>query len=348
MTLVALAGTGVSRAQTTDRIANAAIVAQNCVEGATILPLLGGPDDAPIIPVRVEGHDAAMYVSPLFGHLFVRNAGAIWFIQGPSHPMIAQDRTNAPTETTRVDTLEIGPIVLHDLVAERYDDGPLKSLAGRPIIGVIGRPILRHLRLMLMLDVPHEKLGILAWRDGPQCAAGPEGLFTRKPEIIDLDQEDRITAFIDNRPVHIRLDPDLVRSALPRETVTGTLASAADLEKDQPVVTKFGTTQRGVRHRFNDLRLGTRDFGPTEFLVLENLFDGALGASFFKHEVALIDFHHGKFLFAPSTSQVSQPDLGLHFDASHEGIATVHDTPRQDMNGHPVALGGQLAHHTTP
>ncbi|MFC0500691.1 hypothetical protein [Asaia krungthepensis] len=312
-----------------DRARFAASLAETCVESATTLPLLGGPDDAPVIPVRIEGKDAAMVVSPLFGHLFVRNAGAIWFEQGPTHKMIAQDHAVTLTEITKVDTLEIGPIVLHDLLAERLEDAPIRLVKGRPLVGVIGRPLLQHFRLMLMLDVPHEKLGLLVWRDAPQCAAGPQGLFTRKPVVIDLDADARITALIDNHPVRIRLDPDLVRSALPRDVVLGTLATAGDLGQDQPVVTQFGTMERGVRHRFKSLRLGSRDLGATEFLVLENLDEGALGASFFRREVTLIDFDHGKFLFAPATSQVNQPDLGLHFDASHEGIATVHDTPRQ-------------------
>lgn len=63
----------------------------DCIKAAVVLPLLGGSGDAPIIPVKVNGVDAAMYVSPMFGRVMVHDAGKLWFPRGAEMPLKAQN-----------------------------------------------------------------------------------------------------------------------------------------------------------------------------------------------------------------------------------------------------------------
>ncbi|NVN03027.1 MULTISPECIES: hypothetical protein [Asaia] len=311
-----------ARAQEKTRLSVAEETADRCVADAAILPLLGGPADAPIIPVAIDGHPAAMYVSPLFGHVFVHNAGDIWFNQGLTRPMTAQDNVQVLSETTRMDTLQIGPITLHDLIVERLDGEAHQSVSGRPLVGLIGRPLFR--RLLLMLDVPHEKLGIMVWRNSPECRSGPSGLFTLAPQSLAMDDRARVMAQINGRKIRLTLDPDLGMNTLPVSDRANS-ATTDDLARDPRVVTRFGAITRGVRHRFHSFQLGEKQLGPTEFLVLENINEGMLGASFFQHNVVLFDFPDGRFLFSPSEPRVFQPNLGLHFDETHQGFTSVQE-----------------------
>lgn len=318
-----------AQANEDSRVSEAEQAAERCVTDAAILPLLGGPADAPIIPVTIDNHPAAMFVSPLFGHLFVHNAGDIWFDQGITRRMIAQDHVPVLSETTRIDTLQIGPITLHDLIAERLDGEARHSISGRPLIGLIGRPLFK--RLLLMLDVPHEKLGIMIWRKSPDCSSGPSVIFTRIPQSLAMDDRARVMAQIDGRKVRLTLDPDLGMNTLPVSDPANS-ASADDLARDPQVVTRFGAITRGARHVFHSFQLGERQLGPTEFLVLENIDEGTLGESFFRNNVVLFDFPDGQFLFAPGTPHVSQPDLGLHFDETHQGYTSVQENRAPDTD----------------
>ncbi|WP_336945498.1 hypothetical protein [Asaia sp. HN010] len=312
-----------TRAQGKARLLEAEQIADRCVTGSAILPLLGGPSDAPIIPVTINDHPAAMFVSPLFGHLFVHNAGDIWFNQGITHPMIAQDYVPVLSEQTKIDTLQIGPIMLHDLIAERLDGEARHSISDRPLIGMIGRPLFK--KLLLMLDVPHEKLGLMIWRNSPDCSSGPSAIFTRTPQILAMDDRARVMAQIDGRKLRLTLDPDLGMNTLPVSDPANS-ASTGDLAHDPQVVTRFGAITRGARHVFHSFRLGEKQLGPTEFLVLENIDEGTLGESFFQHNVVLFDFPDGQFLFAPSEPRVFQPNLGLHFDETHQGYTSVKES----------------------
>ncbi|WP_231875906.1 hypothetical protein [Gluconobacter japonicus] len=144
----------------------------DCIKAAVVLPLLGGPGDAPIIPVKVNGVDAAMYVSPMFGRVMVHDAGKLWFPRGAEMLLKAQNGAVTLTSRTLLDDVQIGPMDLGAMPANLLDGQAEHSVDGRPLIGMLGLGSDVFSGTDVLFDIPNGKLAFLKFRTDKACKDG--------------------------------------------------------------------------------------------------------------------------------------------------------------------------------
>lgn len=297
--------------------------ASTCIDGATVVPLLGGNGDSPIIPVKIGSSPAAMFVSPALRHVFVRDHGAIWFPSGPTQQLRAQDGNIAVTEQTEIDNLKVGGVSLSAIPASLLDGDATHSAGGLPVLGLIGRDILGHAEVLL--DVPHRKLALFHWHTGKGCAETPASIFSGDVYDIPMDSDGGIRVRIGDTSTRLQLDPDLAISVLPRSDAHDAGTSDKILSQDPHVTTRYESITVGERHRFHDVEIGNDALPTFDFVVQDNIRNGALGENFFEGVVALLDFPHGRLIFQPTHLRNDAPVLHLHFDETHQGYTSVHE-----------------------
>lgn len=295
-----------------------------CVEGATVVSLMGGSGDSPIIPVKVGTASAAMFVSPALQHVFVRDSGNIWFPSGPTQQMRAQDGNITVSERTEIDNLQIGDVSLSEVPASLLDEDATHSAGGLPVIGLIGRDILEHAEVLL--DVPHKKLALFRWHSRDGCSETPASIFSGTVYEVPMDSDGGIQAVVDGTSVRLQLDPDLKTSVLPRSIAYDAGVSDEMLAQDPRVTTQYEAITIGAKHQFKEINLGGDVLHNFDFIVQNNIHGGALGENFFSGMVALLDFPHGRLIFQPTDLRNDAPVLHLHFDESHQGFTSVHET----------------------
>jgi len=144
----------------------------NCISAATVLPLLGGAGDSPLVEARFNGMRGALFVSPQYGRFLVRNvSNDFWFPADRFVTEIGIDRQRKPAELTHVESLQFRALELHDLQAVIVDRTfPLK-IGDLPIVGIIGRDVLSEYGLIELIDIPHNKLASIT---GTMTAAAPQ------------------------------------------------------------------------------------------------------------------------------------------------------------------------------
>ncbi|MBR0559777.1 pepsin/retropepsin-like aspartic protease family protein [Neokomagataea anthophila] len=303
---------------------HAAPSTSSCIEGATVVPLMGGDGDSPIIPVMVGTSLAAMFVSPALQHVFVRDTGAIWFPPGPTQQMRAQDGNITVTERTKIDNLQIGEVSLPEVPASLLDGDATHSAGGLPVVGLIGRDLLEHVEVLF--DVPHKKLALFRWHSRNGCSETPASIFSGTVYEVPMDSDGGIPVVINGASERLQLDPDLKTSVLPRSAAYDAGVSDEMLAQDPRVTTQYEAITIGAKHQFKEINLGGDILRDFDFIVQNNIRGGALGENFFSGMVALLDFPHGRLIFQPTDLRNDAPILHLHFDESHQGFASVHES----------------------
>lgn len=295
----------------------------SCIDGATVVPLLGGNGDSPIIPVKVASSPAAMFVSPALKHVFIRDHGAIWFPSGPTQRLIAQDGNIAITKHTEIDNLEIGEVSLPAVPALLLDGNTTHSAGGLPVLGLIGRDILGQAEVLL--DVPHRKLALFHWHESKECGKTLAPIFSGDVYDVPMDSDGGIRVQIGDTSTRLQLDPDLAISVLPRSDAHDAGVSDKMLSQDPRVTTRYESITVGARHRFQEVDIGKDTLPDFDFVVQDNIRNGALGENFFEGVVALLDFPHGRLIFQPTALRNDAPILHLHFDETHQGYTSVQE-----------------------
>ncbi|NHN85081.1 hypothetical protein GOB93_10570 [Acetobacter musti] len=303
--------------------AHAQLSASSCIEGATVVPLLGGNGDSPIIPVKAGSSPAAMFVSPAFSHILVHDHDRIWFPQGPAQQVVAQDGNRVIAEHTEIDSLTIGAVSLPMVPALLLDGEAKHSADGLPVLGIIGRDILAHVEVLL--DVPHRTLALFQWSRRKGCGETPAPIFTGDVYTVPMDSDAGIQVRIGPASARLRLDPDLAVSVLPRPDAHAAGVSDEILSHDPRVTARYVSIQAGARHRFPTVTIGAESLSGFDFVIEDSIRNGALGENFFEGVVALLDFPHGRFIFQPTDDRNDAPVLHLHFDQSRQGYTAVRE-----------------------
>jgi len=304
--------------------AHADTLSSSCITGAVVLPLLGGRGDAPIIPVEVNGHPAALYVTPGFAHMFIHNAGSLWFPLGPEQVMRAQDGNLSYVRDTQINSLKLGQIELTMLPAELLSGDAQHKVGDRPIIGLLGHDYLKSVELLV--DMPHRKLAIFKWSKKAACGTDLSTLFDGNVTTLRMDSDAGVDVGVGSALPRMSLDPDLEESVLPLSMARTLGATDEALASDEKVTTKYVSRVMGRDHKFTQVRFGNYTLPSFNFLVQDRILQGAIGQNFFENVVALFDFPHGRFLFQSTEDRDDTPPLHLHFDAAREGHAAVHET----------------------
>ncbi|QDH25520.1 hypothetical protein D5366_10190 [Neokomagataea tanensis] len=238
--------------------------------------------------------------------------------------MRAQDNNIVTTERTEIDNLQIGEVSLSDVPASLLDEDTTSKAGELPVIGLIGRDLLEHVEVLF--DVPHKKLALFQWNSRDGCSGTPDSIFSGTVYKIPMDSDGGIQAVVDGTSVRLQLDPDLKTSVLPRSAAYDAGVSDEMLDKDPRVTTQYAAITIGAKHRFKKINLGGRIISNFDFIVQNNIRDGALGENFFSGMIALLDFPHGQLIFQPTDSRNHAPTLHLHFDQSRQGFTSVHET----------------------
>ncbi|MFW7267306.1 aspartyl protease family protein [Gluconacetobacter sp. Hr-1-5] len=301
--------------------AQATLPPSACIEGATVVPLLGGQGDAPLIPVHVEDQDAAMFVSPGLRPVLIRNYGDIWFPLGPAQPLIAQDGQPVITHHTEIDDIRIGTLSLSMVPASLLEHDATRMVGTRPLLGLLGYEF--FIGAELLLDIPHGKLAIFHWSTKKECGDSPARIFAGAFTSVKMDSTTHIAVQIGPITRQFKLDPDLGISIIPYTDARDAGISKASLAEDTRIATCYATTQVGARHRFDRVAIGSHTMTDIPLVVQNHLSTGALGEDFFSGIVALFDFPHNRFIFQPTTDRNTAPERHLHFDESHEGFTSV-------------------------
>ncbi|MBB2202316.1 retropepsin-like aspartic protease [Gluconacetobacter tumulisoli] len=297
--------------------ASAQAPAGACIKGVEILPLLGGEGDAPVIPVTIDGERAALYFSPVFSHTFLHDGkpDRLWFPRGGELQLRGQDGSLTTVFHSRVDDLKFGNIDAgaHDILLL---DGDARHRVGdRPVLGIVGRPLLTH--VSVLLDVPHRRLALFEW-GGPGCGS-PAALFQSVPEGENMGPDaPALSVSIDGHAVRMRLDPDLSTSVLPTDVAHAIGVTDVALEADPRTRTKYVGVSLGRLHRFAAVDIGGASFANMTLNVQDRIDTGTLGGDFFRRVVALFDFPRHRFYFEPTSDRAGTPSLGLHFDETED------------------------------
>lgn len=108
-----------------------------------ILPLLGGEGDTPLIPVKINGKPAAMYVSPAFDYIYARNSEGIQFPKGyDDAKVVISGAYKESAFHSNIDELVLDDIPLKDVDVVLLAKASTQMVEGRPIVGVLGRAAL--------------------------------------------------------------------------------------------------------------------------------------------------------------------------------------------------------------
>ena len=290
---------GVSRAQgSPDR----------CIPASASLPLLGMPGDSPILPVQVQGQNAAMFFSPGLVPVLFRDNGAVSFPRFRPLDLRLQDDEVVSAFATVARGLSIGGLGPAERTGYLLPEPDDRTTDGRPIVGILGRDILSE-NAVVDLDIPGRRL--TAFVAQPAC---PDLSYDPPIRPIDMQQEIlMIPVRINGQAVQAVLEPDLPVSILPGRLTDRVGIQDADLANDPQVVTRFGQRVLGRRHRVKTLDVGDTQLQNFAFDVEDDVQYAMLGLNFFQRGQATFDFANWRFFFR-QTTDILPPPTDMHFN----------------------------------
>ncbi|GAC88531.1 hypothetical protein NBRC3257_2179 [Gluconobacter thailandicus NBRC 3257] len=296
---------------------------ENCIKAAVVLPLLGGPGDSPIIPVKVNGLDAAMYVSPMFGHVMVHDSGKLWFPLGADMPLKAQNGAVTLTSRTLLDDVQIGPMDLGEMRANLLDGQAERHVGSRPLIGMLGLESEIFSGTDILFDVPNGKLAFLKFRTDKACKDAAHRLMGAQANVVELRRGALIAVRANARSQEMVLDPDLSETVLPTSWGDGLNLTSDDIRHEPIVTTQYVGVSVGHQYVLNVLDIGGYNPGPLNVLFQSDISTAALGGDVFRKAAVLLDRDAGQAFFLPETENTPRPTLHFHFDESRLGHTTV-------------------------
>ncbi|GBQ32389.1 hypothetical protein HLH34_04640 [Gluconacetobacter azotocaptans] len=286
-----------------------------CISAATVLPLLGGVGDSPLVEAKFDGMRGALFVSPQYGKFLVRNVSDnFWFADDGSVTAIGIDRQRESAELTHLDRLQFGTLELHDLKALIVERAFPVRVDGLPIVGIIGREFLDEYGLIELIDIPHRKLAFYHW-DHDRCGSSAR-LLGADAHVANLYEDDAVDGTIAGKKVRIHFDPDLGRDMLPLNEAKRLGFTERALKMRPQVMLDFVGANHGYLSEKVAVSVANFDLPRQDFLITENIERISLGWQFFQKRTVMFDFKYRTF----GTVDVSDPEplppaMHLHFDS---------------------------------
>ncbi|GAA4488679.1 glutathione S-transferase N-terminal domain-containing protein [Gluconacetobacter asukensis] len=286
-----------------------------CISAATVLPLLGGVGDSPLVEAKFDGMRGALFVSPQYGKFLVRNVSDdFWFADDGSVTAIGIDRQREPAELTHVGRLQFGTLELHDLRALIVDRAFPVRAGIPPIVGIIGREFLSEYGLIELIDIPHRKLAFYRW-DHDRCGSSTR-LLGADAHIADLREDDSVDGVIAGKKVRIHFDPDLGRDMLPLNEAKKLGFTTRALKMRPQVMLDFVGKNHGYLSKKVTVSVADVNLPYQDFLITENIERISLGYQFFRNRTVMFDFKHRTFGALDVTDpEPLPPAQHLHFDS---------------------------------
>ncbi|MBB2156365.1 hypothetical protein HLH33_08580 [Gluconacetobacter diazotrophicus] len=298
----------------------------SCISAALSLPLLGGKSDTPIIPVKVNGINVAMYVSPdFFGGLYMREGGNFSLRPGRIQGTITEnDVRKFPAEVTSLDSLDIGGAVVDSPLVFRMPGYVTQSIDGRPLVGVIGDSVLSNFQVLI--DMPHGRFALLKVSHDDSCARVEKSLLGDNVDSVPMKGDRKeIPVKIDGVEKLFALDADSSVMIVPPDWRSIPELDRSAVAKGQRIVMHYvdGVGIPGRKVVVRDMRVSHEDMSGTPVIVQDVSGAAALGTPFFANHIVLIDYDRSILFFSRSDNLVQSPGHHLHFEENTEGQATV-------------------------
>ncbi|MBB2158385.1 hypothetical protein [Gluconacetobacter diazotrophicus] len=305
-----------------------------CVSAATVLPLLGGAGDSPLVQAKFDGREGALFVTPQYSKFLIRNVSDdLWFVNDGPVTLIGLDWQLDRANWTHVERFGLGRLQFDEIRAVLIQPHLSKEVDGLPIVGVIGRDLLSD-GLIELIDIPHGKLALYRW-DHSRCG-GAARLLGPDAHITSLSTENSFDGLVAGRHVKLHLDPDLAVNMFPLDQIEGIGIPRAYLKKLPSVILKFTTANHGYLSDPMTVELAGASLPKQKFLLAEHIDRITLGNSFFTRRTVMFDFRQHTLAFV----DVQDPDpVGptkhLHFDTSVISNATVRESTGTSALGAP-------------
>ncbi|MFW7268976.1 hypothetical protein ACMAUO_13540 [Gluconacetobacter sp. Hr-1-5] len=325
LSMVFLMAMGFSRAEAAEP--------DRCISSALVLPLLGGAGDTPIIPVRVENRDAAMYLSTAFDRIYVRNLRNFNFHDGHGD-LFHDERHEVIVQVNGYHSEEARQIVIDDFQIGKVQAGPVnaiqlfsegaQSVDGRPLVGVLG--VVAFTNLQVLLDIPHRQVAFLTMSDSADCHDAARDLMGKNAHAVEVSEDFQIPVTIDGKTRWVRPNPDLSSTVLPGAWGDLPELSPSAVGKGELTVTHYDTfTTTGRRLSLADFRMDGVRLSDGPVAVQRDIQWAMLGLPFFENRVVLFDYPHHRFYFAPSETVSRPAGHDLHFEATIGGVVSIRE-----------------------
>jgi hypothetical protein len=298
----------------------------SCISAALSLPLLGGKSDTPIIPVKVNGIDAAMYISPdFFGGLYMREGGNFLLRPGRFQGTITEnDVREFPAEVTSLDSLDIGGAEVDSPKVFRMPGYVTQLIDGRPLVGVIGDSVLSHFQVLI--DMPHGRFALLKVSHDDSCIKVEKSLLGDDVDSVPMEGDHKeIPVKIDGVEKLFALDADSSVMIVPPDWRAIPELDRSAVAKGRRIIMHYvdGVAVPGRKVVVRDMRISLEEMSGTPVIVRDVSGVAALGTPFFENHIVLIDYDRRMLFFSKSDNFVQSPGHHLHFEENTEGRATV-------------------------
>lgn len=290
-----------------------------CVTAPVLLPLLGGKGDAPLIPVTINGKPAAMYISPSFDYIYVRNSPDIRF------PDVGEDTTVTINGTykerasrSNISELVLDGVAIKDVDAVLLERSSLQRVEGRPIVGALGLVALS--RLAVLIDIPKRKFAYLEFSHAKACKGTIDAFLGENSRSLEMDDDFTVHLRIGGKRKRVSLNPDLTYTTFPSFWISSLKDNLSGLGEQKKFTHYDGFMSVGQAAVVRNLKMGDIPIEDEKVLFQKDVQISSLGLPFFENKIILWDLHDNRMYFTISNDQPPLPKgSNLHFFATHSG-----------------------------
>ncbi|WP_231502816.1 hypothetical protein [Gluconobacter thailandicus] len=297
----------------------------DCVTAPIVLPLLGGEGDAPLIPVTVNGKRAAMYVSPSFDSIYVRNAQGITFPDGGEPTTVLMNGTyREQASRSRIDKLVLDETPLKNVDVIRLDTPSTQVVDGRPVVGVLRRTALSS--LAILLDIPERQFAYLDFSNKEVCKGTIDGFLGKDSHSAEMEDDFTVHIRIETRKKRVSFDPDLTYTTFPSFWMSSLKDNLQVLETQKKFTHYDRFMSVGQAAQVRNLFMGGVPIRDEKVLFQDEVDIGNLGLPFFADKVILWSLGRNRLYFVqPAHIKPMPKGQSLHFFATHSGSVAVRD-----------------------
>lgn len=301
----------------------------DCIVTTFSLPLLGGEGDSPIIPIRIDGRNAAMYLSPDYDRIYVRDSKEFQFddsfdrVQVTINGYHTEEATRIDIDRVQIADSKPGPVS-----AILLPDEKSQYVGDVPIVGVLGSAIFHNFEVVL--DIPHRKATFFTILQNADCKGAMEYLVNPKAHSVALNDQYQIPVTIDQKRKWATLDPDFPLTVFPGDWDDLPELADGKVDKGKRSVTHYGPfLSVGHRLSISDFQIGDEKIEENSVLVQDDVRGATVGIPFFANRSVLFDFPHHHFYFMSSSSVVPEKGHNLHFNQTIYSNTDVHESKGQ-------------------
>lgn len=292
--------------------------------------LLGGKSDTPIMPVKINGKQVAMFVDPAAGDVFLKNSNYMNFDKNINKVMsfytyVFNDfYTEEKSWIVNVNKFSFAGFEVENAKIMLMKGEINQSVNGIPIVGIIGRKILNN--FAVFLDVPHKKIVFYEVERGCRNDEEIKNMIGGDFYRVDIDNDGtwpQVDVKISGHsfPFYVSSDNDMTK--IPIKIIKKYNISLSDEDGSKEV--NFDLTDRYLSKtaRISNISIGGYTEKNERVKISENIKYGSLGADFFSGNIIILDMVNSIMYFRRADVYDVDPGHNFHFDISRTGNVDV-------------------------